>query len=182
MAGDAVQIDAMNGNTSLAFRRSPWKHLGLLLGSLLLVGAAYISATQAPDLFHRGVGWFGVFFFALAVVAILLDLIRGGTAIVLDETGFRVDKLRLGSIPWNQVAECYVVLVHKNKFLCFRLKQPELFLPLTSTASQGMARLSKGLGFGDMSLSFVGLTPSIEQAVDFVRARGIRVRDGRTPL
>lgn len=134
----------MNGNTSLAFRRSPWKHIGLLLVSLLMAGAGYWAATQAPDLFHRGAGWFGVFFFSLAGVAALLDLIRGGTAIVLDETGFRADRLRLGIVPWNQVAECYVVQIKSNRFLCFRLKKPELFLPLTSTATQKLAGFSRG--------------------------------------
>jgi len=69
----------VNGNPSLMFRRSPWKHLGLLLVSFLMVATAYFSATRAPDLIHRGAGWFGMFFSALGIVAALRDHSDGGS-------------------------------------------------------------------------------------------------------
>lgn len=169
----------MGEETSLQFKRSRWKHLGLLLMTFLMVGVSWFCALQAGNPVYRGVGWFGVVFFALGIVLNVTGLIRGGVSIVMDETGFTDERLKIGRIPWNQVEECYVAQLQGTAFLCFQLKQPELFLPRMSEAAQRVAKLNKGWGFGDLALTFVGLSPSLDRAVDFVRARGIEVGEKR---
>jgi hypothetical protein len=59
------------------------------------------------------------------------------------------------------------------------LKQPELYLHRLSEAAQRIKKLNQAWGLGDLSLSFVGLSPSFEEAVEFVRARGIEVVEKR---
>jgi len=170
----------VNGKSSLQFKRSPWKHLGLLLLFFVMAGVSYY-ATRSEDPVYRGIGWVGVIFFALGVVAsVRLLLIGGAPPIVMDETGFTYQGLT-GIIPWDQVAECYVawLQVNVNANLCFQLKQPELLLHRLSKAGQRVSQLNKAWGLGDLALSFVGLSPSIEKAVDFIRGRGIEVREKR---
>jgi len=167
----------VNGKSSLQFKRSPWKQLGLLLLFCGMAGVSYY-ATRSDDPVYRGIGWVGVIFFALGAVASLRFLVGGGPPpIMMDETGFTYQGLD-GIIPWDQVADCYVawLQVKVNVNLCFQLKQPELFL---SKAGQRVSQLNKAMGLGDLALSFVGLSPSIEEAVDFIRGRGIEVGEKR---
>jgi hypothetical protein len=169
----------VNGNPSLQFRQSRWKHLGLIVLFFVMAGVSYFRATRADDPVVRGVGWVGAVFFALGILASGRGLIVGGAPIVMDETGFTDERLKVGTIPWNQVAECYVAWLKGTSFLCFQLKQPELYFHPLSKAAQRVRKLNQAWGFGDLSFSFVGLSPSLEEAVEFVRARGIEVVERR---
>ncbi len=163
----------------LEFRQSPWKSLGLVLLAAAMVGASYVTAVKAPDALRRGVGWFGVAFFALGLLPGIRGLTGRRLTVVLDETGIQDTRLRIGLIPWNQVRECRVESIRGTAFLCLHLKAPELFLHQLSPTQRALAKANHAMGFGHLAISFTGLTPSIKEAVAFLEQashRGIAPR------
>jgi hypothetical protein len=152
----------------LEFQRSRIRLLGILLLSPVLVVASYFCTTL-DDPVIRGVGWFGVCFFALAGIAVIAQIIRGGAPLVLSAEGIEDSRLGVGLIRWRDIADLRVTKVESSHLLCLRLVHPELYLMNLPTRKRALLSANRGMGFGDLAISFVGLRPGIDAALEFVR-------------
>lgn len=157
---------------TLEFRRSRWRHLVILLLVPIMVGASYYTATQAPDILHRAVGWFGVVFFGAASLPIAHAIWKGGIELTMDANGFTYARSGLGTVPWMEVTECFVASVSQQRLLCFRLRNADLhygMLPLRKRMGHAMNRR---MGYGDVTIAFHAIRPSIDEALAFIRSLG----------
>jgi|SRR5690349_255554 len=159
----------MENPERLEFRRSPLKHVGLLLMGALLVAAGGFIITSTEDPGLRIVGWFGVIFFGLAMLAIGRNLFRGGVAIVFDHAGITTDLLPDVRIAWSDLERCHVVKMRSNRFLALTFRDPERFLQRVSTANRKVSSFNARQGWGHWAFTFSGLTPGIDGAVAFIR-------------
>src|SRR5262245_21830229 len=157
---------------TLVFRRSRFRTALILPLVPVMVGASYWAAVEAPDPFHRAVGWIGVVFFGAATFPIVHALLKGGIELTMDANGFTDRRRGLGPIPWTEVAECFETTVHGQRLLCFRLRNPDLLFDPMPVRKRLEHRLNQRVGFGDVVLSFQALRPSMDEALSFIRALG----------
>ena len=150
------------------FKRSPAKNVGLLRAGIALVIASALTARVGDDAVIRAVGWFGVAFFALAVVKAVRNLFSSDVAYVFDERGIDDRLTGMGLIPWSAITKVDILSVHGTRLLLLSLDRPEAYLERVSPAQRRLAAMNRKIGWGDWSLTFVGLSPGIDEALKLV--------------
>jgi hypothetical protein len=158
------------------FKRSPAKNVGLLLTGIALVAASALAARVGEDQVIRAVGWFGVVFFALAVVKAIRNLFSDDIAYVFDERGIDDRLTGLGLIPWPAITNVEILSVHGTRLLLLSLDRPDVYLERVSAARRRLAAMNRKIGWGDWSLTFVGITPGVDEALKLVNES---LRNGR---
>lgn len=97
-------IDVNKETTYVASSERLW--LMVLLG-LLLIAASFAVAWPIysdMDLFHRLIGWFGVFFFGWCTsIPLIRSLGIDRSSITLSPRGFHASNVSSQTIPWNAV-------------------------------------------------------------------------------
>ncbi|HEX3126692.1 MAG TPA: STM3941 family protein [Thermoanaerobaculia bacterium] len=152
----------------LVFERSYTKNAGLLLLSLMFVAGGVYMATTANTGSDRLIGWVCAAFFALGVLAVVRNLLRGGTAFVFDLSGIKDESSGL-LIPWSEIGECMILVVRGTRLLAVSFKNPDQFLMQVSPAKQKMARFNQSLGWGHWGFTFSDVNPGIDEAWRFIR-------------
>ncbi|MDQ6803083.1 MAG: hypothetical protein M3041_19950 [Acidobacteriota bacterium] len=152
----------------LEFRHSPQKQLGLAVLGCLLVAASFYMATHHHDPVYRVVGWAGVGLFILTTAVAIKRMVAGGTPLVFDRAGISFPTGTFGLLPWSEIKSYSVVTARGNDFLALTFNDPERVLARVSAVKRKWALANKGLGFGHWSLTFIGLTPGLDEAVAFI--------------
>ena len=165
----------MSGNMldRLEFKRTPQQQLGLMIVGLVLVAASWYLATTTRDPVYRVVGWLGVGLFALCTVIAVKRLISGGTPFIFDRAGISFPRGNFGLLPWSEVKSYSVVTIRGNVFLALTFNDPARILARVSAAKRNWALANERLGWGHWALSFIGLTPGIDEAVAFIREHSL---------
>jgi hypothetical protein len=150
----------------MEFRTSIPKTIGLVCLGIVMVAASYFAAIHASG-YKMVLSWFGVPFFTLAVVVGCVQLFRRGPSIVMNAEG--ISGPRMGSTPlkWSDIAAVSVGQVRRQKFLCLWLRDQDAYVAQLPAARQLAAKGSIALGFPATSLSFNGLQPGVEQALEY---------------
>lgn len=153
----------------IEFKRSLIKTVGLVLGGVLLVLASFF-ATRADDRpFLRAVAWVGVVFFSVGTVKALVDLFSPGVIYVFDDQGIEDRRSGVGMIPWTAITNVDFVSIRGTEFICLTLDRPDDYFARLSPMKRRFAQLNgRSLGVGDWALSFVGASPGVAEAQDFV--------------
>lgn len=138
--------------------------LGLLGLAGALVGVSFFCTTL-PGFAPRLVGWIGVAFFGLGLVALPLQALRGGPSVVLDGVGVEDRRLGIGRIEWNEIEALSVVEIHGTRLLALHLADPEAVLARLSPWKRRAARMNEALGFQPITLGFVGLDPGLDEVL-----------------
>lgn len=161
----------------IEFVRSRMKNAGRVLLGLLLVAVSYFMAIGGDDLIERAVGWFATLFFGAATLVGVAQVIRAGTVFAFESTGI-ADLANSIVIRWDELKECEVVSVHGTQFLALTFRAPDEFLKRIGVGKRIVARLDERMGCGQWALSFVGVSPGIDVALEFIRmhAPAVRVR------
>lgn len=157
----------------LEFRYSPKGQLALLSIGCVLVGASWFVAATNGDIVYRVAGWLGVGFFTLGVVIALRRLLAGGVPFVFDLAGIAFPSGTFGLLPWAEIKEYSVVTIKGNYFLAFTFHEPARVLSRVSTAKRRWALVNHRFGWGHWALSFSGLTPGLNEAVEFIRQHSL---------
>lgn len=158
----------------LECRASMTKSAGLVAMTAGLLAACWFCTTL-PAWDAQAVGWFGLAFFGLAGVAVARQVARVGPVVVIDADGLDDRRTGLGPVPWAEVTAVRTVSHKGTSFLCLTLADPDRYagrLPRWKRVAQAANRR---LGYGDLSVGFVGLTPGVDDAGDAVR-RWVRNR------
>ena len=141
----------------------------------------------------RGVviGWIGVVFFGLGVLAALRMALQRGPRLTIDERG--VTDHALGDEPvvrWPEVRDVALVHVQRQPMLGLDLVDEERYLARLSTWRRRAAQSNRAFGFATCTISLAGLDAEPEAIADAVRrewrasesaARGPRGTDARAP-
>ena len=168
-----VRITSGNMLDRVEFKRTPQQQLGLMAVGCVVVAASWYLATTTPDPVYRVVGWLGVGFFALCTVIAGKRLISGGTPFIFDRAGISFPGGNFGLLPWSEVRSYSVVTIRGNVFLALTFNDPARILQRMSTAKRKWALANERLGWGHWALSFIGLTPGIDEAVAFIREHSL---------
>jgi hypothetical protein len=150
----------------MEFRTSIPKTLGLVCLGILMVAGSYFAAIHARG-FTMVLSWFGVPFFTLAVVVTCVQLFRRRPSVVMNSEG--ISGPRMGSTPlkWSDISAVSVGQVRRQKFLCLWLRDQDAYLARLPAARQLVAKGNIALGFPATPLSFNGLQPGLDRALEY---------------
>jgi hypothetical protein len=167
-------------NDRLEFKYSPQKQLGLLIISGVIVALCAFVAMTTTDIVHRVLAWIGVPLFMLCGLVALKRMTGGGTPFVFDSTGIVFPGGNFGILPWAEIKSYSLVTLRGNEFLALTFNDPERVLARVSPTKRKMALANAKLGLGHWSLTFIALTPGIQEAMTFIRQRKLVGADNVT--
>ena len=145
----------------MEYRTSIPRTLGWAGLAVMMIAASYFSVQIGAGF----IGWFGVAFFGLCFVPILLQLFRHGPTVVIDR------RMRIGRIPWEDIASVSVAQMKRQRLISLWLRNEEQYLPQGSAVTRRVAAASRAMGLSPFSMSFTGLTPGLDDAYARLRAR-----------
>jgi hypothetical protein len=152
--------------TTMEFRTSIPKTLGLVCLGIALTACCYFVATHWSG-YTMVVSWLGVPFFGLAVVATCVQLFRRAPSIVMSAEGISGPRIGSGAVKWSDIAAVSVGQVRQQKFLCLWLHDQDAYVARLPAARRIAAKANFALGFPALNLSFNGLTPGLQQALEY---------------
>ena len=145
-----------------------------MIVACVIVAASWYLAVTTPDPVYRVVGWLGVGLFAICTVVLGNRALSGGdTPFVFDQAGISFPAGTFGLLPWNAIKSYAVVMIRGNVFLALTFNDPARILLRVSAAKRIGALLNERMGWGHWALSFIGLTPGIDEAVAFIREHSL---------
>lgn len=145
----------------------------MMLGSIAFVaGGAWMVTRFADDLARLPfgivvpvpwIGWAAIVFFGLAGIAWSRQFFSGGPVIEISPEGLYYRRWSEATIPWDAFERAAIGEIHRQRMLTFWLRNPADY---SSTTLQGRtAGANKAMGFGDISLSAIGLNRSFDEIV-----------------
>jgi hypothetical protein len=156
------------------FKRTPGQQLRLMIVACVAVAWMLYIATTTHDPVYRIAGWLGIGLFAICTVVLANRVISGGgTPFVFDQAGISFPGGTFGLLPWNEIKSYSVVTIRGNVFLALTFKDPERILSRVSTAKRLGALANERMGWGHWALTFIGLTPGIDEAVAYIREHSL---------
>jgi len=135
-----------------------------------MIAASYFTARTAAG-FLQAVGWFGVVFFGLCLVAILFQLFRRGPTVTIDELGVLDRRLGIGPIPWQDISSVSVTQIKRQRFIALWLRNEDDYLSRVPAWRRKLVQANRAMGFSPFCIAFTGLTPGLDEAYARFRAR-----------
>ena len=142
------------------------KTLAIAAACFSFAGLGYFSATHSLD-HPPWFGWLTGGFFGLMGLGVIARLMRGAT-VTLDEAGIYDSRWRLDALPWAAIRKVTFVSVAGTRLLGIDLRDEERYLSGLSPFAKRSIALNLATGLPALSISFVGLSPGISQAWDYV--------------
>ena len=173
---------AIDTTRTIEIAASPWKHLGLIAGGVVLTAlSAAIAFDLAPGMaaratdFHKLAGYVGVPFFGLCTIIAAWRLITaGGPVVTITPAGIRDTRVAAELIPWRAVGRISTWEYQRQKIMVLAV-DPAVERTLTLTA---IARWSRGvnarLGADGLCIAATGLRIKYEALFDIACAYAAR--------
>jgi hypothetical protein len=156
------------------------KTAGLLALGICMTGVAYYCTTvPLPNV--QFYGWIGIAFFGFGSIVIAASLFRAGTCVVFDDAGIHDLRTSWGLVSWSEIESIWVQSVNSSKFLCIELYDAGARVAKLSAWQQRICRANNALGYPAFTLSFVGLTPGLEDALRYLDTRHPEKLGDRSP-
>lgn len=153
----------------MEYRTDPVKHVGLLFAGLLMLAASYACIFLGRGPIAAIVGWFGLVFFGFAFLKALLDLLRPATKIIINDKGIEDRRWRVGVVPWDEITAIELRSIGPAKCLCLKVRDPDKYIDRMSAIHRCCVWANGLFGYPPISIAFTGLSPSIEQAWEYIK-------------
>ena len=145
-----------------------WRRVLAILGAigfvalgLWVAGAIGDSGPEAPV-----AGWGAVVVFGVFAAVGLKRLMLTGPALRVDRDGIWIWRATGGvTVPWRAIRSVEEQRVHRQRFLCLELDQPELY-----RAPGLLGGANSAMGFGDVAVGVQGTDRRFEELVLAVQA------------
>ena len=124
-----------------------------------------------PSMKAKVIGPIGVLFFGLCLISATIQLFRSGPAIVFDEIGIEDRRCSMGVIPWVEISSIKKVTIEKTSFIGICVVEPERYLNRLPMHQRALIKVAESMGAPMISLSFVGLSPSLDIAWKYIQER-----------
>lgn len=149
---------------------SKLKVLGLL-GLLGVMLAMCYFLTRLPDVLSRTIGWIGLAFFGLGLIAIPFRLFRTGPQVIINDEGIEDRRMKIGVIRWEDILSMRVDNVGSTKFLCVEIADPEKYVSRLPRRGRWLSGVARRMGFPALTIDFSGLSPGIQEVWAYLQAR-----------
>lgn len=160
----------------VSFNRSRLRTAGFVLGGLFFVAMGYLMVTLAESIFHRAIGWITILFFGAVAISAGWSVIRSGRMFTFDRSGI-VDHQRGVVIAWADIRQAVVFDVNGIRFLGLTFHEPAQFLSRLSPPRRLLAEFNERRGWCYWNFTFSGVTPGIDDALEYIRKIGVPCRD-----
>lgn len=151
----------------IEFHRNWYKTSGVMaLAVVMLTGAGFL--TTLPQWRAQVAGWFGLVVFSPMLILFAREVVRGGPVVVIDAHGLTDRRSGMGTLRWEDVKAAGVGRLNGNRFLWVELADRERYIGRLSWWRRLFYVSDRRLGFGDLSIGFVGLTPGLDVAANAV--------------
>jgi len=142
---------------------------GLLALTCVMVAVSWFCTTSGrvvPTIF----GWIGVAFFGLGFFVLPRAWLRAGTpAMIVGPDGIEDRQSGYGLIPWKDVTELTVHSIHGTRMLCVHVVDTDAYPARVSAQRRVGAAANQSLGFAPITLGFVGLSPGLDEVLNYIR-------------
>ncbi len=150
------------------FKRSYWRIVPLLIGSLAFVTAGAFLLVHSPD---KWIGWMSIILFGGCGLVFIWQLLDSRPRLIIDDRGVFDRTLGIGAIPWSEIADAYPRTIASSSFVCLVLRQPERFLSLLPRRRRAFASLNQQLGFTDFSINLTGVAVDPAEVCELILKR-----------
>src|SRR5262249_25512190 len=131
--------EAAGQGETMVVRYSRRKAMIAVVLSILVAGGAGVALSRPLETSDR-VAAAGIAAVAgVAAVQAFRRTRRGGPVLVISEDGFHDHRLKIGPIPWTEVADVTAMGIRGQSFVSLHLRHPEVYL-------QGFSEIAKTLG------------------------------------
>ena len=131
-------------------QRSRYYRLLLLVAGLLGLGIMLAVQQNGGMRFY---GWLLIVVQALALPNILRMLRHKGPRVVIDDTGIEDHLLRVGKIPWEDIATAKLQTVRNITLISLQLRDPDKWLNRMSPLRRWGARRNRSMGYSEFNLN-----------------------------
>lgn len=128
-----------------------------------------------PQLEAQIVGWAGVLFFGAALAVLLIAASRTAEPrVAIDHDGIHTGSA-MGVVEWADVTGFRIDDVKGTKFLSVFVVDTRKYLERMHAVARKTAELNAYFGTSEIAISFVGLSPGLEEACDYLQEMGYHV-------
>lgn len=125
----------------LQLKTSPWRHLGLLVISLVFVAIGILMVRDG-----EGIGWLVLGFFGLCALAFAVQMLPGASRLRLDRDGFTVTSLfRSSTVHWSEVSRFFVARIGGRAMVCWEYNAAVPHAVRSRRVSRALAGVEAGL-------------------------------------
>lgn len=150
---------------------------------LLCIAMVAISAfcTTLPRLNAQLAGWAGVVFFGAGLIVIPFIAFRTSESrVIIDQDGIYTGS-SIGLVEWRDISGFRIDSVKGTKFLSVFVVDKRTYLDRMSAMARKSVELHAYMGVSEIVVSFLGLSPGLEEACDFLREKGYDIPDSSSP-
>lgn len=166
---------------TLEFKAARGKLVKLFLMTIVMVAASFYCTTL-DKIGAKVFGWIGVVFFSLAFYTIPKAWLNSNSPVIIfSDDGIDDRQGGFGLIEWSDIQNIQTHVVKGTKMLGIVLYDEEKFLQRVSSRRRLAVAGNRALGFPIVTLGFVGLDHSIDDAIRFVESR-TNLCKGKQPL
>ncbi len=136
---------------------------------LILLAMAMVYSWTAA---RSAMLWFGLGACAISLVGFLYSLWRKEVLLQIDDSGIYDKRLGMGKILWVDLEDVQLQVTEENRFLCFRVHNPEPYLNRLKGANRERVLFQRQLGFrgfnvdiGPLDVNLLELKKHIDQRI-----------------
>ncbi len=116
-------------------------------GSFLFFMLLFMSLAYSISVYKTKMVWFGLSACLISLSGILHAVWKKELLMQIDDVGIYDRRLGIGKIKWEDVAEVQLQVTEENRFLCFRMRNPEPYLARLKGKERERVLYHRGLGF-----------------------------------
>jgi hypothetical protein len=147
----------------LIVRKPRWRSVGLLIGSLAVVGI--ILYMRQPSLFT----WVVIVAFGGIAWTCLGQLMDRKPRLAISENGICVTHWDVGTIPWHELSDAFIKTNGDAEYICVTLRNPESFRERISKLARVVNTSTLKTGYSDFTLKPADMGLDANMILELVR-------------
>ena len=153
---------------------SKTKLLGLFLLNVAMIAMCAFCVTL-PEWKAKIAGWAGIVFFALClIVTVRAFFSTSRPKIVMDDDGIHTGS-SIGIIEWADIVAFRIDAIKGTKFISIFVDDKVKYLDRMPPLARKSAELHPQMGLSEITLSFSGLSPGLDEACYYLEENGYKV-------
>jgi hypothetical protein len=142
----------------IIIKSSRGKYILLTVLSLAFVAAAIVMVTSASAsrAGNAWKGWLGIVFFGACAAVGVWQTLDPRPRLIIDDEGVFDRTLKVGRIPWSEIAGVHLPSMMSKQFICLDLRDEDRWIASLARPYQVMVKGNEALGFTRLNLNLSG--------------------------